>query len=263
MDNQQQNLNNQIIQDYLSGESGNKLSQKYNKNISSIMYLLRKNNIPIRSIGDNVVTSKYNKQNITFTNEFVEILTGLLMGDGSLRIHNKGRNPYYTHTDKNLEAIQHFKQVFEIQGIKVSNIWINKISKCYFFQTEALKEFKDFYNLFYPVDTKKRLPNINLTPLILKYWYIGDGSIKKQNGTQNNSCNISNKWGNNFILNQLKSLFNHSCNYYKDERRNCGSFYISHKGFIKMLEYMGDCPMKCYEYKWVIRRCSETIMKES
>jgi hypothetical protein len=263
MDNQQQNLNNQIIQDYLSGKSGNKLSQEYNKNISSIMYLLRKNNIPIRSIGDNVISSKYNKQNIIFTNQFVEILTGLLMGDGSLRIHKKGRNPYYTHTDKNLEAIQHFKQIFETQGIKVSNIWINKVSKCYFFQTEALKEFNNLYTLFYPINTKKRLPNINITPLILKYWYIGDGSVKKQNGTLNNSGQISNKWGNNFILNQLKSLFSNSCNYYKEEKRNCGSFYIPHKGLNKMLKYMEECPIECYKYKWVIRRCSETIMEES
>lgn len=263
MDNQQQNFNNQIIQDYLSGISGNRLSQKYNKNISSIMYLLRKNNIPIRSIGDNVIKAKYNKPNIIFSQEFKEILTGLLMGDGSLRIHKKGRNPLYTHTDKNLEAIQYFKQLFENQGIKVSNIWINSKNKCYYFQTESLKEFIEFYDLFYPIDSKKRLPNINITPIILKFWYIGDGSIKKQNGTLNNSCNISNKWGNSFILNQFKSLFSNNSNYYKDEQKNCGSFYIPHKGLIKMLEYIGECPVECYKYKWIIRRCSETIMEES
>ena len=61
MGNQQQNFNNQIINEYLSGESANKLSKKYNKNISSIMYLLRKSNVTIRSIGDNVIKSKYDK----------------------------------------------------------------------------------------------------------------------------------------------------------------------------------------------------------
>lgn len=122
MGNQQQNLNNQIIQDYLNGDSGNKLSKKYNKNISSIMYLLRKNNIPIRTIGENVVRSKYNKKDINFSQDFCQTLIGLLMGDGSLRVHNKGKNPYYTHTDKNLEAIEHFKNIFEGQGIKVSKI---------------------------------------------------------------------------------------------------------------------------------------------
>lgn len=248
MGNQQQNLNNQIIQEYLSGDSGNKLSKKYNKNISSIMYLLRKNNIPIRSIGENVMKAKYNKKDLTFSKDFCQILTGLLMGDGSLRIHKKGKNPYYTHTDKNLEAINYFKDIFEKQGIKVSQIWVNKISKCYCFQTESIKEFIEYYNLFYPIDTKKRLPNINITPLILKYWYIGDGSVKKQKGTSNNACQISNKWGNSFILKQFQSLFSSSCNYYKDGVG--GSFYIPYKGFIKMLIYIGDCPLTCYQYKW-------------
>ena len=263
MGNQQQNFNNQIINEYLSGESANKLSKKYNKNISSIMYLLRKSNVPIRSIGDNVIKSKYDKNKIIFTSFFKEFLTGSLMGDGSLRIHKKGRNPYYTHTDKNREAILYFKQIFEKEGIKTSKIWINKHSKCYCFQTEARKGFLEFYNLFYPNTSKKELPNINLTPTILLFWYMGDGSIKKQKGTLNNACQISNKFGNSFILNQLKSLFNNNSNYYKEKNRQVGLFYIPHKGFIKLIDYIGECPIECYKYKWIIRRCSETIIEES
>ena len=263
MDNQQQNFNNQIINEYLSGESANKLSKKYNKNISSIMYLLRKNNIPIRSIGDNVIKVKYNKNHINFTLTFKEFLICSLIWDCSLRIIKKGRNPYYTHTDKNKQAILYFKQIFEKEGIKTSKIWINKHSKCYCFQTEARKEFLEFYNLFYPNTSKKELPNINLTPTILLFWYMGDGSIKKQKGTLNNACQISNKFGNSFILNQLKSLFNNNSNYYKEKNRQVGLFYIPHKGFIKFIDYIGECPIECYKYKWIIRRCSETIIEES
>lgn len=263
MDNQQQNFNNQIIADYLSGESANKLSKKYNKNISSIMYLLRKNNASIRSIGDSVMNAKYNKISISFSQLFHEYLLGSLMGDGSLRIHKRGRNPYYTHTDKNKEAINHFKYLFEKEGIKTSKIWQNKKSKCFMFQTEARQEFINYYNLFYPKSNKKILPKVDLTPTILLYWYIGDGSVKKQKGTLNNACQISNKFGNSYILKQLKSLFHINCNYYKENLRDLGVFYIPHKGFIKFIEYIGICPIKCYEYKWIIRRCSETIIEES
>ena len=136
-------------------------------------------------------------------------------------------------------------------------------AKCYCFQTEARKEFLEFYNLFYPNTSKKELPNINLTPTILLFWYIGDGSIKKQKGTLNNACQISNKFGNSFILNQLKSLFNNNSNYYKEKNRQVGLFYIPHKGFIKLIDYIGECPIECYKYKWIIRRCSETIIEES
>lgn len=252
MDNQQRNLKEQIIEDYISGQSANSISKKYNKNISSIMYLLRKNNIKIRSIGDNVIKS-LNKKKLNLSKEFEEIIVGLLMGDGSLRISKKGRNPSYHHTDKNLEAIKHFKQIFENEKITTSEIWVNSQTGCYYFQTECREEFLKYYNIFYNDSSKKILPNILLTPLTLKYWYVGDGSIKKQNGTINNACQISNKWGNEYILSQIKELFTEKSNYYSENKRKCGSFYIPHLGFIKMLDYIGDCPIDCYKYKWELR----------
>ncbi len=50
-----------------------------------------------------------------------------------------------------------------------------------------------YYKLFYPNTTKKILPNISIKPNILLYWYIGDGSIKKQNQSLNNGIQITNK----------------------------------------------------------------------
>lgn len=262
MDNQQQNFNKEIIQDYINGISANKLSKKYNKNISSIMYLLNKNNVPTRNIKEAVFNSLKQK-GVIFTEDFHHILFGLLMGDGSLRLPKKGINPYYTHTDKNLEAINHFKKLFEERNIIVSKTWMNRKSNCYSFQTETLKEFIGYYQIFYPNGSKKILPDVVLQSLSLKYWFIGDGSIKKQNESINNAAQISNKWGNEFILRQMKTLFHINCNYYKDKKRNCGNFYIPHEGFIKFLEFIGNCPIKCYDYKWFIKRCSTTIMEKS
>ena len=58
------------------------------------------------------------------------------------------------------------------------------------------QEFMDLYKLFYPIDSKKRLPDVVLTPLILLHWYIGDGHSKKQHESKNHAAQISNKWGN-------------------------------------------------------------------
>jgi hypothetical protein len=181
------------------------------------MRLLRKNNVTIRSIGDNVMASKYNKLPIKFSDFFKDFLIGSLMGDGSLIINKNGRNPFYAHTDKNKETILYYKQVFENEGIKTSSIWVNPLSKCYTFQTECRVEFLPIYQLFYVNSTKKILPNIDLNPTILLYWYIGDGSVK-QSGTYTNACQISNKWGNPYILTQFKNLFSINSNYYRDKK---------------------------------------------
>ena len=263
MDNQQQNLSNQIIEKYESDISGNKIAKEFNINISTVMRILRRNNVSIRSMKESV-KAHYYKEPIVFTDEFKQILNGLIMGDGCLYIPVKGGvTPMYCHTDKNYEAIVYYRNLFIQQGIKVSNIWYRDDNNPrYSFQTECREEFLECYNLFYPIDGKKRLPNIDLTPLTLLHWYIGDGSVKKVGkGTLNNAGLITNIWGNPYILQQMKDLFHENCKYY--ELKQYRNFYIPHKGMRKFLDYIGECPMECYKYKWITRRCSETIMGES
>ena len=263
MDNQQQNLNNLIIEKYLSGISANKIAKELNLNVSTIVNRLRKNGIQIRTIKEGVKLS-HQKEPIIFSQEFKEILNGLIMGDGCLYIPTNGTTPMYNHTDKNYEAIMYYKNLFEQQGIKTSNVWYREDNGNgrYSFQTECREEFRQHYELFYPIDGKKRLPNIDLTPLTLIHWYIGDGSVKKVGkGTLNNAVLITNKWGNPYILKQIQELFHENSKYY--ELKLYRNFYIPHKGMQKFLDYIGKCPIECYKYKWITRRCSETIMEES
>ena len=118
-----------------------------------------------------------------------------------------------------------------------------------------------YYKLFYPNTTKKILPNISIKPNILLYWYIGDGSIKKQNQSLNNGIQITNKWGNKYIEKQFKTLFHINCKYYNN--KNNQNFYFPPYIVNQFLSYIGKCPIKCYSYKWISRRCSTTIIEPS
>jgi hypothetical protein len=39
-------------------------------------------------------------------------------------------------------------------------------------------------------------------------------------------------------------------------------YYFNNQSLNKLLNYIGECPISCYNYKWITRR-SETIMEES
>ena len=268
MDNQQPNFTNQFIIDkYNEGLSSVHISNIIRKHPTTILRILRRNNISIRTIKESVVTHN-KKEIIELSSSFKNIMLGLLAGDGSLRIPKKGINPKYTHTDKNHGAIIHFRQLFIDEGIAVSDIYkrvqkskYGDINITYKFETEVSPEFLEFYSMFYPIDTRKRLPNFRVSPLSLLYWYIGDGSVRRPNNCVNFGGQITNKWGNENILNQMKDLFGDKIVYY--DNPNYRNFYFPPKEFKLLLSYIGECPIECYKYKWISRRGSTTIIEPS
>ena len=99
-----------------------------------------------------------------------------------------------------------------------------------------------------------------MTPIILRNWYIGDGCSSKQSKSFNHKGCITCKYKNDFILNQLNDLFdNVKCHY---DKRGCYKYYFNNKNLIKLLNYIGECPVNGYKYKW-ITRCSTTIIETS
>lgn len=180
-----------------------------------------------------------------------------------------GKYPAFIYTDKHKEVIEYLINLFKSNGIKCSNIIHNKRTNCYNFQTETRKEFMNLYELFYPKETtkaqkqkRKILPDILLNSTILLWWYIGDGSSSKVSKSYNHRGQISCKHKNDFILNQLKQLFGDQCNYHS--YKNGGTYYLGYKGLELLLNYIGKCPLSCYNYKWILREeCSETIIEKS
>lgn len=262
MDDQQRNFENdkeRIVQMYIDGTSANKLSKMYNKNISSIVWLLRSRNVPIRSVKQSVNMQlnleNPERKNLTVTNNFYQKLIGLLCGDGSLRKGVKSKYCIYTHTDKHLGYIENLKKEFESQGIKVSKIWKNKESGCYMFQTQSLKMYDDLYRLFYRDSSKKKVINIILTPTILYNWYVGDGSVKSPKDSKNVATEISCKWYCPYIEKQLQNRFGEGCKYHHSSLK----YYIPVKYRNTFLDYIGECKESCYLYKFV--RNSEDVQR--
>lgn len=278
MGNQQQNCNLKftgktikseyyidILNEYVSGKSLMQLSNKYNYNIATIRNFLLKNDIKVRNVKESV--EKFHKQPILKLDDFfMQNFIGWILGDGGLRMTKKALNPHFTYTDLKKDHIDYICSILTKYNIKYC-LGKHKKSQCYYIQTECRPEFHETYKLFYGYDglnennqKRKILPNIILTPIILRNWYIGDGCSSKQIETKNHRGCITCKYKNEFILKQLNALFDDVKCYY--DKRNYYRYHFNNRSLIKLLNYIGKCPVEGYKYKW-ITRCSTTIIETS
>lgn len=269
MDNQQQNNNfvlkfegktikkddqMNIINQYVSGESLSQLSKLYNYNIATIRYFLIKNDIKIRNVKESV--KKFHKQLSINMDDFLEEnIIGWLLGDGGLRMSSKSINPHLTYSDTKISHINYIENILTKYNIQYS-ITQNKSSGVYQLQSEALPELHKYYDLFYGYEglnennqKRKILPNIDLTPIILRNWYIGDGCSSKGSGTYNHKGTISCKYKNDYILEQLNKICGLVACYEKKGKYPSFDYHFNNKALIKLLDYIGECPCEEYKYK--------------
>lgn len=145
MKNQQQDLDICLVKArYESGESLNSLSKEYKINIGTLRYKLIKSGVKIRNVKESV-KSFFNKSKLILSENFINTIIGLILGDGSLRLGKNYKNPIFIYTDKHKEVIEYIINIFETEGIKCSSINYNKHNNCYRFQTEAREEFLDYF----------------------------------------------------------------------------------------------------------------------
>jgi hypothetical protein len=234
-----------LIKLYIDGNSANQISINNNINISSFMRILRKNNVAIRSVSDGVnlyLENTFQKDSTIINEELDEIIMGNLLGDGCVK---KLKNRcIYSHLDKHIEYIEWLINIFENSSILCHlNNTIN-ISGCYSFQTNSYQCLNDYYIKFYK--EKRIVPlDIILTPIVLRQWFISDGTNSKQSG-----LSIAKSPYNDNLMVQLKNIIGEKCSYHLDLKRGWGKYYIPKKYKEKFFEYIGKSPIQCYEYKW-------------
>ena len=223
-------------------------------NISSgtINNWMKKYNITPRSSGEGVHCRKGN--HCKLSRKAIKWINGELLGDGSLQ----SKSPFSARIDyssKYLEYIRYISDTLKSFGIRQSGKILKKHltdrdMDCYTYQYNSLTypELSLIYKKWYPRGKKIVPKDIKLTPLTCRQWYIGDGCLDCTNRGRPSIIIATNgfipsdvKW----LVNQLNKLG------FKNERRlsnnTIGISVFSTKDF---LNYIGKCPVKCYQYKW-------------
>jgi len=217
---------------------------------TAIWHWLKKYNIPIRSRGEGIHLIKANHCNLS--QEAVEWLNGELLGDGGIYSRNI-HSARFQYTSKYLEYIQYISDTLDSFGIKQ----VGKITKRYDKKTDsygyrytsyAYEELLSIHKKWYPEDKKIVPKNIKLTSLIVRQWHIGDGSlIHRKEGRPYASLATC-----GFTISDVKLLTKKLIDLgFKSTRRYCNNaIYISAYSTKDFIDYIGKCPVNCYQYKF-------------
>lgn len=210
------------------------------------------------------------------TVEQEEILTGLMLGDGSLN-KNKSPSAYLVvhRARKDDEYINTHINIF-------NNFKINKTETEYFDRRTNKTYFSStLRTLSHPILTKwhgvwykdkhKIIPNnLKLTPLTLATWFADDGSIFIRNKNKNNGHFIANisthcfsKIEVEFLQKKLYKTFNLNFKIRKDLRRNSIQYFLileNSKEILKLIKIIDPVFPKGMERKSNIWRNNMNLL---
>lgn len=217
---------------------------------------LKRFNIDSRSRSEAVHLSVANHCNLS--QKAIEWISGEMLGDGSIQSVSP-YSAYFVYSSKHFEYIQYIKNTLKLFGINGGNIIKRYHTKertefakqdyySYFYRSYCYVELFPFRKKWYP-EGKKIIPkDLKLTPLTLKQHYIGDGSlIHHKEGCPNlklytNGFTIPDT---NWLVQKLIKLG------FKTMRQpSNNSIAISTYSTKDFLDYIGKCPVKCYQYKF-------------
>ncbi|AGM11380.1 homing endonuclease with LAGLIDADG motif [Halogranum tailed virus 1] len=213
---------------------------------------------PKKNLGNHWALSSCNYPELT--QEQVEVTIGLLLGDGSLILQDN-RNPHIQCGMVTKEYLQYLDDIFEnlSTGVKfqqsatdsarnamdsglVDNAEPENYSDVYYWKSRANPNFEQFSDWY--TERGKVFPeDIELTPTVLKHWYVGDGNYNKSSKVIKIAC--SNEYENwDKLTNYFKNAGLPLPKDYKQE-----AICFDKSGSDELLEYMGE-PLPGFEHKF-------------
>jgi len=195
-----------------------------------------------------------NAKNLKTCNIYGESLNwinGELLGDGCISTQVT-QTAVFQYASKYLEYIKYVSDTLWRFGIiRAGKIHERKKSNSLYYQYTSCSycELKILRDLWYPDGIKDVPRNIELTPLTCRQWYIGDGCLVN-NGRQlfitlaTNSFPISTvEW----LVIQFTGMGIRTT-----RQPSSNQMYISAYSVRDFLDYIGECPVECYKYKWEV-----------
>jgi hypothetical protein len=200
-----------------------------------------------------------------------EIVTGLLMGDGCMR-DMKNANCYLQVKMISKNYLEYLNNLFGCLGSSLKLVATaeekaqenidrgfsetvneNNYSDQYNWNTRSHPEFNKFRE-WYSSGKKVWPEDIELTPTVLKHWYVGDGHYATTCSQERIKIAMSNEAQN---TEKVTNYFTNSglpepSTYYKNERKDggiqCNASWTVEDSHT-LWEYMGE-PLPDFEYKW-------------
>jgi len=193
------------------------------------------------------------------SNKQKEIITGVLMGDGT--IANSGGNPRIDIVMINKNYLKYINKKLGVYGkgvyLKESAKKSAKLNKNRGFRKNAQEEdYSDVYRLasrsspvfnrfekWYDTGSKKFPKDISLTPTILKNWFVCDGTYSTHGGCNRIEITATNE------INRFDNIVSMFKDIGFDARTSGNTIYFSNSESQNVFNYMGN-PLPGFERKW-------------
>ena len=242
------------------GLSAFQISKMFNVSEPTVRNRLRKYDIPIRSPNESYSLIYTNHSNLS--EKAVEWLNGELLGDGCLQARSKC-SALFSYSSKYKEYIKYVSNTLNGFGIKqsgkihkrvrtqIEKVKFKKPAIDYSYSSLSYAELLFLYKKWYP-EGKKIVPkDIELTPLTCRQWHLGDGSLAHPKRWGRPSIDL---YTCGFIPEDVEFLVSklNELGFKCTRQPSSNAIYISPYFTPDFLNYIGKCPVKCYEYKWEI-----------
>jgi len=179
-----------------------------------------------------------------------EIFDGLILGDGNIHIR-KGRWKSYKFqlSCKHKEFCEHVIEVLPSelfpnnQPYEVTRVRGGREYKWYNIASRYDDYIAEQYSRWYPNGTKCIPSDLVITPTVLKYWYLGDGSYSSRI-VSIRCVSFAKEDIDEIVLPQLHKM-GLPFKYWSS-----GSIGLRKRYRWRFFEIIGGCPVDCYRYKW-------------
>lgn len=191
----------------------------------------------------------------------LDILSGCLLGDGSLVLHKNGRNAFFEYSSSQLEHTQFVYRNFSEfvtdrykNGPIKEDIFDKRTLKTYTrysFRTHVMSTLTELHSKWY-INRKKIVPkDLALNNTILLYWYIGDGSLTRDSKSKKSSdiklaTNCFSEDDVSYLIGQLSKY--HAL--FRNNEKGQPIIIVKKQYTKTFLEDIGSEYPLCYKHKW-------------
>lgn len=177
----------------------------------------------------------------------LEWMNGELLGDGCLRACTS-YSAKFRYGSKHLEYIDYVSGTLNAFGIKQSGKIYKRATGVYHYDSCSYYKLSFLRKAWYP-EGKKEVPRgLKLTPLVCRQWYIGDGCLVKSVRYNPTIILCTTGFPVSDVEWLVKQLWEIGILATRQHAQNVVS--ISRCSSRDFLHYIGECPVKCYRYKW-------------
>ena len=177
-----------------------------------------------------------------------EPIVGNLLGDAEIRVYDDQTASFICETE-DWDYLFYLKQqcpdVFYDSNIRLSE------DGMYYIRSSEEYDMRPVYKKWYRGGEKELPRKFQMTPDILRYWYMNSGEL------EGDEARVYANWMSDLDSGRMATILRSKISNARIEREKhpiseYGRFRFWHNAHVGLFKYIGECPVTCYKHKWLI-----------